>query len=763
MDAASVAGRVTERVGRRLAAVVSADVVAYSRLVEQSEEDTVRRLKENWRNIVHPAVELHGGRLVKLMGDGALIEFPSVVEAVRFSLEAQQALETVGSSSSPDERIRYRIGIHLGDVIIDGEDIQGHGVNVSARLQGLAEPGGICISETVRTALGNSVLLAYEDLGPQEVKNIAEPVRAYRVQAGGPAARTTPARVHWQRASAIPILSGVLAVVIAVAGVAYFTFYQSPQQQSAESTQRPGLKSELPSIAVLPFLNLSDDKGQEFFVDGLTEDLITDLSNLSGLFVISRSSAFIYKNQNVRPAQVAKDFGIAYVVNGSVRRASDRVRITVELIDAVSEREIWADRYDRQLTDVFTVQDEVKKQIVQALEVKLKPNEQQLVSTTPTKSVEAYEFYLRGRQAMNSVSFRSMTLAYRAFEKAIALDPDFAEAYASLAMTNALDLTTAMTLADWIRPPQRTRVQAATLAQKAVSLKPSLAIPEIVFARLSLWDGKYDEAIEHARRAVEHEPGNVDAYMTQALVLTVAGLHREAKAAIDEVFRRDPKPSAPAYGLLGMIQFALQDYPSAIAALETGRKQSVDGGLWAFPAFLFAAYGEAGRQEEARAVTLPDGNSIINWDLAWTKFWAFYRRPKDTEHLLDGLRKAGAPEVSYGFNPETDADEHLSGPALRSLLFGRSFDALCASMRQEAMIRFAGDGSLSWTPRDDISDTGRSRIDVDNICVTLPLLTRNRETCFAVYQNGSNPTLNLGRGYSYVLVGPDLCYFSPKK
>jgi TolB-like protein/class 3 adenylate cyclase len=752
----------TERLGRRLAAVVSADVVGYSRLVERDEEGTVRRLKENWHSIVRPATELHGGRIVKVMGDGALIEFPSVVEAVRFSLETQQEVEAAEASRPIDERIRYRVGIHLGDVIIDGEDIQGHGVNVSARLQSLAEPGGICISEGVRAALGNSIPLSYEDMGLQEVKNIAEPVRAYRVRTAGLAELPKPAKPRRKRVMALPLVLGTLAVLVAAAGGVYF-YRQTPEGTGA-ATSGPAEqvmvpKSDLPSIVVLPFANLSDDKAQEFFVDGLTEDLIADLSKLSGLFVISRSSAFTYKNQNVRPKQVAEDFGIAYVVNGSVRRASDRVRITVELIEAANDRQIWADRYDRELTDVFAVQDEVKQQIVQALAVKLKPDEQQLASTAPTRSVEAYEFYLRGRQAMNASTFRSMNLAFWAFEKAIALDPEFAEAYASLAMTNALDLT----VGAWTRPPQRMRVQAQVLAQKAASLKPSLAIPEIVFAHLSLWDEHYDEAIEHARRAVEHEPGNVDVYMTEALVLTAAGRHREARTAIDEVFRRDPKPSASTYGMLGMIQFAQRDYSGAIATFETYRKQSAEGILWVFPAFLFAAYGEAGRQDEVRAIALPFGGSIINWDLAWQRSWIFYRNPEDSEHLVEGLRKAGAPEFPFDFDPNADAGEKLTGPVLTSLLLGRSFDALCGYDRLKSTIRFGEDGSMSWALREDISDTGRSRIDADKACIVLPLLTRDREACYSVYRNGSNPTLNLGRGYDYVMVGPALCYFSPQK
>ncbi len=485
----------TERLGRKLAAVVSADVVGYSRLVEHDEEGTVRRLKDNWRDIVLPAIELHRGRVVKLIGDGALIEFPSVVEAIRFSLEAQQEVEAAESTQPPEERIRYRIGVHLGDVIIDGDDIQGHGVNVSARLQGLADPSGICVSEAVRTALGNTVPLVYGDLGPQEVKNIAEPVRAYRIRVAGRAEKPMLVQSRRRNSVTMPLFLRFFTAITVVVVGAYFLYWQ-PQPPMAKSTNgivsEPAekaviCKTELPSILVTPFANLSEDASQDFFVDGLTEDLIADLSNLSGLFVISRSSAFTLKGQTMRPPQLAEMFGVAYVVNGSMRRAADRVRITAELIEAVNDRQVWAESYDRELIDIFAVQDEVKKRIVQALAVRLRPGEQQLVSTTPTKNLEAYEYYLRGRRAMSSSDFRSINQAFWAFEKAIALDPDFAEAYASLAMTNALDLTGARGFGNWVRPPQRTRTQATILAQRAASLKPSLAIPDIVFARLSLW------------------------------------------------------------------------------------------------------------------------------------------------------------------------------------------------------------------------------------------------------------------------------------
>jgi hypothetical protein len=417
------------------------------------------------------------------------------------------------------------------------------------------------------------------------------------------------------------------------------------------------------------------------------------------------------------------------------------------------------------LVDVFAVEDEVKKEIVQSLAVKLEPGEQGLVASAPTKNMEAYDYYLRGRRAMNLAGVWNLRIANWAFEKAIALDPDFAEAYAGLALNNVIDLTreTASTSSLLIpASPQSMRAQATALARKATSLKPSLSIPEIVSARLSLWDGRYDEAIEHARRAVEREPGNVDAYLTQALVLTAAGLHREAKAAIDEVFRRDPKPSPPAYAVLGIIQFALRDNSAAMESLE--KYISVKrGGRDMYPAFLFATYGEAGRKDKAQSIPLGWGFSVIDWNVSQVRFQGFYRRTEDTTYLLDGLRKSGAPEYPVGFDPKTDAGKQLAGPALGSSLLEGSFHPRCTLEDHDFTVRFTNDGAMSWKLRDDITDSGRFRIDGDKLYLTLPFLTRNRETPFSVYRNVSTSKIEYGRGYDFIMVGPFLCFFSPQK
>jgi len=299
------------------------------------------------------------------------------------------------------------------------------------------------------------------------------------------------------------------------------------------------------------------------------------------------------------------------------------------------------------------------------------------------------------------------------------------------------------------------------LAEKAASLKAGLAIPQIVFARLDLYDGRYDEAIEHARRAVEEEPGNVDAYFTQALVLTAAGRHDEARAAINEVFRRDPKPAATAYALLGAIQFSLRDYVNAITNLETYSKAIPEGGTWLYPGFLFAAYGEVGRRDKASAGIEPGRWSIMDWDLASTRFQVFYRHPEDTEHLLEGLRKAGAPERPYGIDWNTADKVLLSDAALRTLFFGHSFNASCSGIN--TAWRVSADGSVNWTAREIIQDSGHGRIDAGKLCLRLSFLTHNKEACSTVYRNTGVTSFDWGRGYDFVLIGPSVCFFSQQK
>jgi adenylate cyclase len=388
------------RIERRLAAILSADVKGYSRLMGEDEMATIRTLT-SYRALMTTLVQQRHGRVVDSPGDNLLAEFASVVDAVQCAMEVQQEIKARNADLPASRRMEFRIGINLGDVIVEQERIYGDGVNIAARLESLADPGGICLSGTVYDQVEGKLALNYEPLGEQAVKNITRPVRVYRVQVE----EVEPKGVTPRRDGS-PL----------------------PGVEQAQALSLP----DKPSIAVLPFVNMSNDSEQEYFSDGITEDLITDLSKLSGLFVISRNSVFLYKGKAVKPKQVSQELGVQYVLEGSIRKAGNRVRITAQLIDAATGYHVWADRYDRDLQDIFAMQDEVTKRIVTALEIKLTEGERQRLGYVPTGSLEAYDYYLRGLECHSLATEKDNTQAQEMLEKAIQLDPQFALAYACL-------------------------------------------------------------------------------------------------------------------------------------------------------------------------------------------------------------------------------------------------------------------------------------------------------------------------------------------
>src|SRR5881275_2492737 len=370
---------------RRLTAILAADVVGYSRLMTIDEAGTLAALKSLRKNLADPKISEHNGRIVKLTGDGMLIVFPSVVSAVACAVDIQSAMRT-RNATEPAAPIEFRIGVNLGDIIVEDGDIFGDGVNVAARLESIAPVGGIAVSQSVRDHVGKRLDLDFEDMGERRLKNIEAPIRVYSISVERP--------------------SGDVAASVG---------------------------EERPSIAVLPFINMSGDPEQEYFSDGITEDIITDLSKVSGLFVVARNTAFTYKGKSVEAQRVAKHLGVNFILEGSVRKAGSRVRVTGQLIDGKKGGHMWADRYDRDLTDIFAIQDEITHAIVEQLKVKLLPQEKKSIGQTPTDNVEAYTYYLRGRQFMQRHSKSNYQLARRMFAKAVELDPLYARAYAGIA------------------------------------------------------------------------------------------------------------------------------------------------------------------------------------------------------------------------------------------------------------------------------------------------------------------------------------------
>lgn len=579
-----------ERVERRLAAILAADMVGYSRLIGADEEGTIARQKAHRAELIDPTIAEYRGRIVKLMGDGALVEFASVVDAVKCAVAVQEGMAGREANVPEDRQIQYRIGVNLGDIVIDGEDILGDGVNIAARLEGLAEPGGICISAKVFEEVGNKLDVGFEDLGPQDVKNIAAPVHAYCVT-----------------------LDGV---------------------QATPSTAPLPLPDK-PSIAVLPFDNMSGDPEQEYFSDGITEDLITDLSKISGLFVVARNAAFFYKGRAVKPVEVSEELGVRYLLEGSVRKAGNRVRITAQLIDPPTGYHLWAERYDRDLTDIFALQDEITEKIVAALEVTLTESEQEKVARRYTENLEAYDHFLRGRDQVRATN-ETNAQAQEMFERAIELDPSFAAAYAILSYTHWRGWYN-----QWSDDPKALE-RALEAAQKAVALDESLPLARAYLAWVYVMKGQHERAIAEAKRAIALDPNLAEAHAYLGEILNLSGRPEEGVSLVKKAMGLDPHYPANYLIYLGHAYWALGRYEEAIAALKRC--------LTRFPTSLTShrtlavIFSELGRKEEARTEVAEMLRISPYASLEDQKERLPIKDQAVLARYLDGLRKAGLPE-----------------------------------------------------------------------------------------------------------------------
>ncbi|MGE0684080.1 MAG: adenylate/guanylate cyclase domain-containing protein [Candidatus Binatia bacterium] len=503
-------------VQRKLAAIFSADVKGYSRLMGEDEVATIRTLTA-YRETMTTLIRQHRGRVVDSPGDNMLAEFGSVVDAVQSAVAIQNELQTRNATLSDSRKMEFRIGINVGDIIVEGERIYGDGVNIAARLESLAEPGGICVSSVVYDQVENKLAdlnLRYEHLGEQIVKNIAKPVTAYRIsiepQTPTPSLSSSPSPVRPFASSSLTSHFSVLTAL------------------------------DKPSIAVLPFTNLSGDAEQEYFSDGITEDLLTDLSKLSGLFVISRNSVFLYKGKAVKPEQIGKELGARYMLEGSVRKAANRVRVTAQLIDTSTGYHLWAERYDRELEDIFAVQDEVTQKIVAALQITLTTGERSRLGRPPTTNLEAYEYFLRGLETFARRTPEANALARQMFERAIELDPRFAAAYARLGRVYMVERAF-----QWSDDPQLPE-RAAALAQQAIALDDALPGAHQTLAYVYLLTRQFDLAIAEARQAVALDPNDADACVTLGEILSCAGEPQKAVDLVEKALRLDPH-NPPSY------------------------------------------------------------------------------------------------------------------------------------------------------------------------------------------------------------------------
>jgi TolB-like protein/class 3 adenylate cyclase/rhodanese-related sulfurtransferase len=595
-----------DRAERRLTTILAADVVGYSRLMAADETGTLTSLKAIRREVFEPKTAEYRGRVVKLMGDGTLMEFGSVVDAVAFAVEVQRAMALRNTAVPDDQRIAYRMGINIGDIIVEGDDIYGDGVNVAARLEALAEPGAICVSRPVHTQIKGKVDLAFEDLGEQQVKNIPEPVQVFRVLLDAPAAEHTTAPTPTaKRSLRWPVVAGGLAVLVGVAGVVLWQRPWEPREEPASVEAMAFPLPDKPSIAVLPFNNMSDDASQDYFADGITEDLITDLSKISGLFVIARNSSFSYKGQQVKVRQVAEEMGVRYVLEGSVRRAGDQVRINAQLIDATTGGHIWAERYDGSMADVFALQDKVTQQIVTALAISLTADEQTKRTQTETENAAAYDAFLRGWELYRRGTAEDLAATIPFLEKAIKLDPDYGRAYAAMA---AVYWNSARN--SWTRSLGLTWNEAMTKARlnlRQAMNNPSTLAHQVASERAAYLQRKADKAIEQADLAIALDANDPAGYLAMANALIKARKPDEAVELVHQAMRLDPHFPTSYLTRLGRAQFAMGDYEGAAATFDqaAGRNPEND---WTF-VYLAAAYGHLGNQQDAK-IAVESANAL---------------------------------------------------------------------------------------------------------------------------------------------------------
>ncbi|MBT4486831.1 MAG: adenylate/guanylate cyclase domain-containing protein [Rhodospirillaceae bacterium] len=619
----------THGMRRRLSAIMSADVAGYSALMAADEEGTLARLTAHREELIEPAIAEHGGRIVKLMGDGLLVEFPSVVEAVRAGVDIQRLGAERNEVVADDHQIVFRIGINQGDVIIDGDDIYGDDVNIAARLQERAAPGGICISERVHSDIRGKIDVAIDDLGDQELKNIPEPVRVYRVLMGpddGTAMRLGQARRFPRRGMALATVS-LLVILVAAAGA---WFWQSTPQ----IVQIGLLDQPKPSIAVLPFANLSNDPKEEYFSDGITNDIITDLSKFDDLLVIASNAVRGYKGKNISVEEVSRKLGVRYVLEGSVQRANDKVRINAQLVDGASGRHLWAERYNENIEDIFELQDKITRNIVGTLAVRLTDAERKRTLSQPTIDLRAYDLAMRGRQLLTRKQRGANFEARKLFRLAMKRDNEYANAYTWLGHTY-MDAV----FYGWTGTPGADLERARELAQKTIAIDNGSAPGHALMANIFLQYRKYDLALVELERAVALNPNDAGTYFHQGLVLTWSGHPDGAILAFETAQRFDPVVNPVRSTLLGLAYYLKRQYDDTIASLASVVVQNPD---YEFSHVILAAtYGQMGRQQEAIRASQEVRRLNPFFSVEEFRKRSLFQDPKNAMRLAEGLRKAG--------------------------------------------------------------------------------------------------------------------------
>jgi adenylate cyclase len=638
---------------RKLTALLSADVKGYSRLMGEDEETTIRTLT-TYRQSMATLIAQHRGRVVDSPGDNLLAEFASAVDAVRGAVEIQRDLQVKNAELPPERRMEFRIGVNVGDVVVEGERLYGDGVNIAARLEALAEGGGICIAGTVYDQVENKLSFSYEYVGEQMVKNIAKPVRVYRIRLEAEALATEAGRDKGT----------------------------SPLPPSALPLP------DKPSLIVLPFINMSNDPEQEYFSDGITEDITTDLSRISSLFVISRNSAFTYKGKAAKAQDISREMGVRYILEGSVRKAGERIRITAQLIDATTGYHLWSERYDRPLKDIFALQDEIVQTIVTTLRLQLTLQEQGWIVRKHTDNLEAYDAFLRGVEYYWRTTKEAHAQARQMFEKAVALDPQYAEAYAQLGWTFWQERVWR-----WSADPQ-TLERALALAQQALALDDSLPEAHSLLSMVYVVQQQYDQAIAEGERAIALDPNRADSYATQSNLLHLAGKPEEALRVVGQAMRLNPR--YPPFYLfdLGVAYHLTGRYAEAIVTMKEVLSRSPNFlpayGLLAWSYWLqWLSQQSPAAQTLEPAVAAVQRAMVLNDSFHWSHIYlgSIYLYQQQYEQALAEMERGVALAPT----------EAVSYAALAEVLsyMGRSEEALEAAAQALRLKPFIADDHLA--------------------------------------------------------------------
>lgn len=578
----------TVRVERRLTAILAADLVGYSRLIELDEAATLAAIRRLRHEVLDPLIADHGGRIVKLMGDGAIVEFTSVIDAVACAVAWQTKVPVSQNEAPPDRRLSFRVGINLGDVVVEGDDLFGDGVNIAARLEALADPGGICISDTVERQLAGKSKFAFEDTGEHQLKNITRPVRVWR----------------WVN--------------------------EDPAVSSGDSLALP----DRPSVAVLPFDNLSGQPDETYFSDGITEDIITGLARFRSLFVIARNSSFVLRGKSLDLKEIGRKLGVAFILEGSVRRAGDRIRITAQLIEAATGAHLWAERYDRSLDDIFSVQDEVAQQIVVTLVGRIESARLQQSHRKPTNSLAAYDCLLRGLAHFRDVGDDANRQALAMFRKAVALDDRYAVARSYMAFVPVAQHGHASAPTEIIE-------SAFIEAKLALNLDPQESRCHRLLSVICLYRRDYDMAEQHAQRAFDLNPNDPETILNRGRVLAIRGRPEEALVYLEAACRLNPLHPSWYNGHFGMAFYSLRRFEEAAQAFKLGRQQL---GTWT-RARLAACYAQLDRVEDAKTTVADVLRRQPDFSIAvFMSKSVLMERAEDRELVREGLVKAGLPD-----------------------------------------------------------------------------------------------------------------------